>query len=1005
MLQPSANITFSRKTQDHSNEQASQPDQFHAPVLGNLTLPSAYEQRCAIDMENSTELHDTSFRGKLYHVVTLTIPTAEGLNFFHEPAITYRRKYSDDIAKKFEEHVAETGPSDKFGTISVMRDRHGRGIVVDGRRRLEVYKTLVRDGILGIGDVSPKTPSDFKWYRDVLTVRLFIPASFTPPTDSDILSLCIALNGDKSDSTTLSDADVYVMLQNFMLHLYGPERRSVSFFHNKVSDIITKAISAKLLDHLFDRQPRDKVHKIGGASSSADTRSKTRMSSEEAGLRQLYSRYIRAAICFLNKHHAFNLVFNKFGFNSPLWCKELLCYEKFMEMDQTEMTVSLALMAKRYVEKRRKGDLDMTPAEERKVIDLVSDMLRVVKSVAKDMEALNNAYWKHFLGARLKGHKDKHVAANPYIHSLAFFVLKWNERTIWKKELILKEVERDRLLWPPHRRWRGHTFELKDFNESFFRKEIITRKHFQNKRKRISTSGTRTSKRQRVVNKRNLGEESSEYYETEDDQGPTIIENQAQQSGQGNEHLNGSNTASATNLQTQTVAVPSAAGPSSATGPAPPSMPINRDKATEESNDSAQLSQFMNFILKKAGVENTLSIDVGDLLQAESSQFIEKIIENLQKLGPSAPQRASRDDLNDVDENMDDVDGTIDDDEDKKLLEKAKRIWDVLEKRFENDSLTTACFPEPCQGVGLWGKLITPVDAVNIKQDVRNAILHSRQVPSGSDEVVNERIIDMFKDMRGMELKYQGFTVCEGFLKSKETKDWVVSFLRYYMRYFTRKDTTGKERNDELCPWESIVNVGTGHDEEPLKKGIGRYQVSSISDVLYLTKHKLPLYRKKLKLEIFVGNLICSIVRAGNSPLRFPSFGSKLLIHTPGAKAQKIHCDYPVKKGSVLEENEVKYFAIVTGEKPSYLHVLPMGHMEITKRSGSASNIESKLVEIPPFSLGLFRGDLPHGGSGAEDDIAQRGQFEFAPRIHFYIDRPEDKDKIVMEPSFLFYPS
>ena len=73
--------------------------------------------------------------------------------------------------------------------------------------------------------------------------------------------------------------------------------------------------------------------------------------------------------------------------------------------------------------------------------------------------------------------------------------------------------------------------------------------------------------------------------------------------------------------------------------------------------------------------------------------------------------------------------------------------------------------------MGLWGKIVRPEDALNIKQDVRNAILHSRQVPSGSDEVVNERIIDMFKEMRSMELKYQGFTICEGILKSKENKD------------------------------------------------------------------------------------------------------------------------------------------------------------------------------------------------------------------------------------------
>ena len=52
----------------------------------------------------------------------------------------------------------------------------------------------------------------------------------------------------------------------------------------------------------------------------------------------------------------------------------------------------------------------------------------------------------------------------------------------------------------------------------------------------------------------------------------------------------------------------------------------------------------------------------------------------------------------------------------------------------------------------------------------------------------------MFKDMRSMELKYQGFTVCEGVLTGEGLQDWVNSFLRYYMNFFTVKDGTGSER-------------------------------------------------------------------------------------------------------------------------------------------------------------------------------------------------------------------
>ena len=183
--------------------------------------------------------------------------------------------------------------------------------------------------------------------------------------------------------------------------------------------------------------------------------------------------------------------------------KKLLCYHRFLEMDEREMTISLALMAKRYSERRRKEAFDMTPAEGRQVIDLVMEIMDVVKSVANDESALKNSDWTHWLGARLQNHIDKSAARSPYVYSLAFFVYKWNEKSAWKKDLILKEVERDRLQCPAHRRWRGQTFELKDFDEPCFRTELMTRKQFETKRKRQSL-GSLKAKRQLSTNKKTL---------------------------------------------------------------------------------------------------------------------------------------------------------------------------------------------------------------------------------------------------------------------------------------------------------------------------------------------------------------------------------------------------------------------------------------------------------------------------------------------------------------------
>ena len=80
--------------------------------------------RTRLDLEDGTERHITSFRGKSYHVTTIALYDAESLNLFYDPPILYRRMYSKDVTKEFEDHVRETDPNDKFGTISIVHDRN-----------------------------------------------------------------------------------------------------------------------------------------------------------------------------------------------------------------------------------------------------------------------------------------------------------------------------------------------------------------------------------------------------------------------------------------------------------------------------------------------------------------------------------------------------------------------------------------------------------------------------------------------------------------------------------------------------------------------------------------------------------------------------------------------------------------------------------------------------------------------------------------------------------------
>lgn len=265
--------------------------------------------------------------------------------------------------------------------------------------------------------------------------------------------------------------------------------------------------------------------------------------------------------------------------------------------------------------------------------------------------------------------------------------------------------------------------------------------------------------------------------------------------------------------------------------------------------------------------------------------------------------------------------------------------------------------PEICQGKGLWRFLVDLDNVKDIQEMVYNDIFPSRGVVR-TDEPMTMMVLDMFRDIKSMELKFQGYAICKGALCDEEPKHWVTLIMSYYMNHFTGNGSKGTERTIHGCPWESIANVNAEEDAAQLKKGIGRFQISTVDDVKYLVRSEPYLHIRKLYMEVFVGELISRIVRSGSRPLRFPTFGSKLLLHTASTTAQQIHCEYIVGN-ELLDEEEVKYFANVTGEKFAFLHVKPMGHMELSKKNGNVEQTESKLVKIPPFSVVFFRGDLP----------------------------------------------
>ena len=84
---------------------------------------------------------------------------------------------------------------------------------------------------------------------------------------------------------------------------------------------------------------------------------------------------------------------------------------------------------------------------------------------------------------------------------------------------------------------------------------------------------------------------------------------------------------------------------------------------------------------------------------------------------------------------------------------------------------------------------------------------------------------------------------------------------------------------------------------------------------------------------------------------------------------------------------------MLTGEDPAAIVVVPGSH-----RSDAIG--EAKVVEIPPHSVFLARGDLVHGGAGAEQEVKtmepgkRKGKFNL--RVHMYGTTEGEQDNIFL---------
>lgn len=230
---------------------------------------------------------------------------------------------------------------------------------------------------------------------------------------------------------------------------------------------------------------------------------------------------------------------------------------------------------------------------------------------------------------------------------------------------------------------------------------------------------------------------------------------------------------------------------------------------------------------------------------------------------------------------------------------------------------------------------------------------------------------------RRAELHGDGYTILRGVLKGSEVGSDADSVIRHFSRRWIGEKETGRRQQ----PWHHIFNLGTVPDRENAKNGVGRYTVDVKHLVDGMIRRHEDIFKSRIRVETALGVIVDYVIQDDNeeSPLRFPVTGSRLLFHTRNAEPQRPHYDFgnveyvegtmPWRPGS----KDLSYFAMVSGAEGFHLRVWIDGHRMLygpfDLAHDIAETLKSELIYIPPYSVLLVRGDLPHAGvGGAEAD-------------------------------------
>lgn len=293
--------------------------------------------------------------------------------------------------------------------------------------------------------------------------------------------------------------------------------------------------------------------------------------------------------------------------------------------------------------------------------------------------------------------------------------------------------------------------------------------------------------------------------------------------------------------------------------------------------------------------------------------------------------------------------------------------------------------PTPCHDLGAWGNYITDTEMSKLSETARErcAIMYYTELYGGSDfsnQDLWPRNIGQkaYCELKRTELHTNGYTIMRGVLEGTQVASDGDCVIKHFARMW-QGEKKMTQRQQEQSVWRHIFNCGSTKDPKYAKEGVGRYTVGVVDLVDRTIREHGSIFKKRLCVEALLGVLIDDVIADTNkeSPLRFPVTGSRLIFQTRHALPQLPHYDFrnvEYEDGSTPWRpgcDDLSYFAMVSAAEGFHLRIWKDGHrmlygpFDLVKKI--AETLQSEVLYVPPYSVLIVRGDLPHAGVGGEE--------------------------------------